>query len=64
MTPFDQRLDAALRQYLIERRQEILDNLASGNFSHEEYKFWCGYAKCISDMHEFVTETKDRIIKE
>jgi hypothetical protein len=64
MTPFDVRLDAAIRNHLAERRQQILEDLATGQLSHEEYKFWAGYAKCISDLAEFVVEVKDRIIKE
>lgn len=64
MTPFDLRFDAALRQHLTERKAEILENLSAGQYTLEEYKFWCGYVKCVSDMVEFVADVKDRILKE
>lgn len=64
MTPFDMRFDAALRKHLAERRTEILEKLSVGQYTHEEYKFWCGYVKCIADMVEFVKDVKDRILTE
>lgn len=64
MRSFEERIFKGLIRQMDEARLDHIERIASGAMSHDDYRFWSGYVKALSDLKQAIIDVRQQTIEE